>query len=114
MKTILFLNDKTGSPKLRLQNVAGDKVTVRTSEGTPGYNCDRWGHPCPDGVEHNVQVQAAFPISVPARQTRLSQRPVRSVSAVLGQARASLADVGSQPVHPTTERPTRVVEKPER
>ena len=45
MKKILLLHDKSESPKPRLQNVAGSKVTERPSEGTPGCNCDRWGHP---------------------------------------------------------------------
>jgi hypothetical protein len=57
MKTILLLHDESGSPKPRFQNVAGSKVTQRASEGTPGCNCDRWGHPYPDRVEHNVQAQ---------------------------------------------------------
>jgi hypothetical protein len=57
MKTILLLHDESRSPKPRLQNVAGSKLTQRPSEGTPGCNCDRWGHPSPDCVEHNVQVQ---------------------------------------------------------
>jgi hypothetical protein len=48
MKTILLLHDESGSPKPRLQNVAGGKVIQRVSEGTPGCNCDRWGHPFPD------------------------------------------------------------------
>jgi hypothetical protein len=48
MKTILLLNDESASRKPRLQNVAGSKVTQRPSEGTPGCNCDRWGHPFPD------------------------------------------------------------------
>jgi hypothetical protein len=54
MKTILLLHDESGSPKPRFQNVACSKATQRASEGTPGCNCDRWGHPCPDRVEHNV------------------------------------------------------------
>ncbi len=57
MKTILLLHDESGSPKPRFQNGAGSKVTQRASEGTPGCNCDRWGHPYPDRVEHNVQAQ---------------------------------------------------------
>jgi hypothetical protein len=47
MKTTLLLHDESGSPKPRSQNVAGSKVTQRPSEGTPGCNCDRWGHPFP-------------------------------------------------------------------
>ena len=54
MKTILLLHDESGLPKPRLQTVAGSKLTQRPSEGTPGCNCDRWGHPYPDRVEHNV------------------------------------------------------------
>ena len=74
MKTILFLNDKTGSPKLRLQNVAGDKVTVRPSEGTPGCSCDRWGHPSAACVAHNVQVQLKFSFSTSLPQPTEWQR----------------------------------------
>jgi len=59
MKTILLLDDESGSPKPRLQNVAGGKLTQHPSEGTPGCNCDRWGHPYPpDYVELNVQPQS--------------------------------------------------------
>ena len=57
MKTILLLHDESGSPKPRFQNVAGSRVTQRATEGTSGCNCDRWGHPYPDRVEHNVQAQ---------------------------------------------------------
>jgi hypothetical protein len=70
MKTILLLNDKSGSGKPKLQNLAGTKVTARASEGSPGCNCDRWGHPCPGCVERNVQPNAALPVSTPAKQTR--------------------------------------------
>jgi hypothetical protein len=57
MKTVLLLHDEKGSPKPRLHNVAGGKMTQRPSAGTPGCTCDRWGHPSPDCLEHNVQVQ---------------------------------------------------------
>jgi hypothetical protein len=67
MKTILLLHDESGSPKPRLQNVAGSKLTQRPSEGMPGCNCDRWGHPSPDCVEHNVQVQPKLSTSVLAK-----------------------------------------------
>jgi predicted outer membrane repeat protein len=53
METILLLNDESGSPEPRLQNVAGSKVTQLPSEGMPGCNCDRWGDPSPDCVEDN-------------------------------------------------------------
>ena len=48
MKTILLLHDESGARKSRSQNVPGSKVTQRPTEGTPGCNCDRWGHPLPD------------------------------------------------------------------
>lgn len=72
MKAVLLLHDESGSPKPRLQNVAGSKVTQCPSEGTPGCNCDRWGHPSPDFVEHNVQVQLklSFSTSVPSKTER--------------------------------------------
>jgi hypothetical protein len=63
MKPIPLLHDESGSPKPILQNVAGSKVTQRPSEGTPGCSCDRWGHPSPDCVEHNVQVQLKLSFS---------------------------------------------------
>lgn len=74
MKTVLLLHDENGSPKPRLQNVAGGKVTQRPSEGTPGCTCDRWGHPYPDCLEHNVQVQLklSFSTSVPQPTERQS------------------------------------------
>ena len=67
MKSIPLLHDKSESPKPRLQNVAGSKVTQRPREGTPGCSCDLWGRPSPDCVEHNVQVQLklSFSTSVP-------------------------------------------------
>ena len=55
MRTILLLHDESESPKPRLQNVAGSKVTQHPREGTPGCSCDRWGHPFPDCIEHNLR-----------------------------------------------------------
>jgi hypothetical protein len=60
MKTILLLHEESGSLNARLQKVPGSKVTQRPSEGMPGCNCDRWGHPSPDCDEHNVQVQPSY------------------------------------------------------
>jgi hypothetical protein len=67
MRTILLLHDESGSPKPRFQNVADSKVTQRASEGTPGCNCDRWGHPYSDRVEHNVQVHPDLSTPAPLR-----------------------------------------------
>jgi hypothetical protein len=54
MKTILLLHDESGSLEPRFQNVACSKVTQRASEGTPGCNCDRWGHPYPRTVSNTM------------------------------------------------------------
>ena len=50
MTTILFLHDESGSRNPRPENVPGTKMTQRPSEGTAGCNCDRWGHPLPEGL----------------------------------------------------------------
>ena len=55
MRTILLLHDESESRQPRLQNVASSKVTQRLSDGTPGCNCDRWGHPFPDCIEHDLR-----------------------------------------------------------
>ena len=55
MRTILLLHDESESRKPRLQNVAGGKVTQHPTEGTLGCSCDRWGHPFPDCIEHNLR-----------------------------------------------------------
>jgi len=60
MKTILLLHNESGSPNSRLQNAPGSKVTQRPSEATSGCNCDRWGHPFPDRVEHNVKLEKLY------------------------------------------------------
>jgi hypothetical protein len=59
MNTILLLNHESRSPKQRVQNVTGNKVTQRPSEGAPGCNCDRWGHPSPNCVVPNVSLKIA-------------------------------------------------------
>ena len=59
MKTILLLHDESLSRKQRLQNVTGNKVTQRPSEGAPGCNCDRWGHPYPNSVIPSVSLKIA-------------------------------------------------------
>ena len=74
MKPILLLHDESGSPEPRLQDVAGSKLTQRPSEGMPGCSCDRWGHPSPDCVEHNVQVQLKLSFSASVPQAAKGQR----------------------------------------
>jgi hypothetical protein len=69
MKTILLLNDEIAPARPQLANLAPGPMTARESEGTPGCNCDRWGHPCPGCVERNVQPKAELPVSSPAKHT---------------------------------------------
>ena len=45
-------------------------ATLGEPEPTYGCNCDRWGHPCPGGVERNLQPRAELPISYPAEESR--------------------------------------------
>jgi hypothetical protein len=81
MKPILLLTDEIGAGNPTLQDIAGIPVKVSQSAGAPGCNCDRWGHPCPDCVERNVQPDAELPISAGAKSTR-------SFNAVHQQARS--------------------------
>ncbi|HEY4271917.1 MAG TPA: hypothetical protein VGM65_07915 [Candidatus Udaeobacter sp.] len=67
MKTSLLLNDESRPANLMLQNIAPTKTTPRETEAVVGCNCDRWGHPCPNCVEQNVQPKAELRISLPAR-----------------------------------------------
>ncbi len=70
MKTTLLLDDESGPAKLMLRDVAPAKRPLRETEAVAGCNSDRWGHPCPSCVEHNVQPNAEFPISTRGKQTR--------------------------------------------
>ena len=93
MKTILLLHGESGSPKPRLQNVAGSKVTQRPSEGTPGCSCDRWGHPSPDCVEHNVQMQLKLSFSTSVPQATEWQRIGDQIDSAMIPARADFVKV---------------------
>ena len=93
MKTILLLHDESGSPKPRLQNVAGSKVTQRPSEGTPGCSCDRWGHPSPDCVEHNVQLQLKLSFSTSVPEPPEWQRIGNQVNAAMISARSDFVNM---------------------
>ena len=81
MKAILLLNDETAPPRSRLQNVADSKVTVRPSEGTPGCNCDRWGHPCPNCVEYNVPTEGGASDFITSRKKDINTWNTRLYSA---------------------------------
>src|SRR5690242_13627177 len=93
MKTILLLHDESGSPKPRLQNVAGSKVIQRPSEGTPSSSCDRWGHPSPDCVEHNVQLQLKLSFSTSVPQPTEWQHIGNQINAAMIFARADFLKV---------------------
>jgi len=69
MKTILFLNDETAQARLLLQNPVPAKVKLFVNEAVAGCNCDRWGHPCPNCVERNVEPTTSLPTPSPAKQT---------------------------------------------
>ena len=68
MKANLLLTDEAEITRLMLKDVAFDELAMRDSEAHAGCNCDRWGHPCPDYVEHNVQVQPNLSTSGPAKK----------------------------------------------
>jgi len=55
MKTILLLHDETIRPTQLLQDAVPIKIPFREIEAVAGCNCDRWGHPCPNCFEQNVQ-----------------------------------------------------------
>ena len=96
MKPIPLLHDESGSAKPRLQNVAASKVTQRPSEGTPGCTCDRWGHPSPDCVEHNVQVQLKLSFGLIPQPTE-GQRIGNQIDAAMIFARADFVGVHRKP-----------------
>jgi hypothetical protein len=68
MKPILLLTDEIGTAEPTLQNIAAITVKLRQSAGTPGCNCDRWGHPCADSDEGKIQRKTELPISSPAER----------------------------------------------
>jgi hypothetical protein len=69
MKTILLLHHETTEPMQLLQDTVRARLPLRQTEALAGGNCDRWGHPCPDSVERDVQPNAELPISSLAKQT---------------------------------------------
>ena len=72
MQTIRLAHDESRTSKPKPQNVAGIIVTRRPSEGTPGCNCDRWGHPFPSrAAKRQVKKQQR------RQRNRTSQRTER-------------------------------------
>ena len=57
------------TPLTKEEKRAHNEIAALLS-GTPGCNCDRWGHPCPNCVERNVQPKAQLPISLPTKKMR--------------------------------------------
>jgi hypothetical protein len=60
MKPILLLDDEPETVRLMLGEVTSGGVAVREREARAGCNCDRWGHPCPGGVDRNVPPEATI------------------------------------------------------
>jgi hypothetical protein len=70
MKTTLLLDDESGPAKLMLRDVAPAKRPLRETEAVAGCNCDRWGHPSPSCIEHNVQTERGVSDFNTCQQTR--------------------------------------------
>ena len=68
MKTILLLHDEATQPTQLLRNALPAKARVRETEAVAGCNCDRWGHPCPGCVNHDIAPKAETPVSSPVKQ----------------------------------------------
>jgi len=68
MKTILLLHDEATQPTQLLRNALPAKARVRETEAVAGCNCDRWGHPCPGCVNHDIVPKAETPVSSPVKQ----------------------------------------------
>jgi hypothetical protein len=62
MKTTLLLTDELEITRLMLNDVAFDQLPVRDTEAHAGWNCDRWGHPCPGCVDRDTQPKAETPV----------------------------------------------------
>jgi hypothetical protein len=65
MKTTLLLTDELETTRLTLKDVAFDQLPVRDTEAHAGWNCDRWGHPCPDSGHSKVELKRERPFSLP-------------------------------------------------
>jgi len=68
MKPTLLLIDETETTRLMLKDVPLDELQVRTTEPHVGCNCDRWGHPCPGCVNHDIVPGAETPVSSSVKQ----------------------------------------------
>ena len=68
MKNTLLLTDEAETTRLMLKDVAFDELVVRDTEAHTGCNCDRWGHPCPGCVNHDILPKAETPVSSPVKQ----------------------------------------------
>jgi len=68
MKTILLLNDEIGAARLQLISAAPDPTATRPSKGSLGCNCDRWGHPCPGCLDHDIVPKAETTVSSPVKR----------------------------------------------
>ena len=68
MKTTFFLSDEPEAARLMLKEGVSGELEVRETEPRAGCNCDRWGHPCPGCVDHNILAKADIMISSKVKQ----------------------------------------------
>jgi len=68
MKTTFFLSDEREAARLMLKEGVSGELEVRETEPRAGCNCDRWGHPCPGCVDHNISAKADIMISSKVKQ----------------------------------------------
>ena len=69
MKATL-LTEKTKTTRLMLKDVAFDELPVRDTGAHAGCKCDRWGHPCPGCVNHDIVPKTETPVSSPVETVR--------------------------------------------
>ena len=70
MKSTLLLTDEAETNRLMLQDIAFDELPVRDTEAHAGWNCDRWGHPCPGCVNRDLVPGMETPVSSQVKTVR--------------------------------------------
>jgi hypothetical protein len=64
MKPTLLLSDEVETARLMLKDVAFGELPALDAEAHAGCNCDRWGHPCPRCVSHDIVAGAETPVTI--------------------------------------------------
>jgi hypothetical protein len=59
MKTILLLKEKSEAANAIHANLP--RLTTKERHATPGYTCDRWGHPCADCLDRKPKAALGRP-----------------------------------------------------